>query len=306
MSSQDPVPRPWDPDLPIHRDGSELGVRGGDELARLEGIPGHGVFESILVDGGEPRHLVEHLKRARDGAGHCGFRIPPLAMIAASLERYRTRIQIDDYVMRMGFLIDPVQRATAGGASGIVSEGADQASLWISARRLPRRTGEPVELWPTPPGEATGWVHPAPQVKATARGALHTWRFRALGEGAFDALLVGARGEIHETSLANLVFHRGGRAWTPPLRPAGEPGPLSGTARGRLLAAGVLGEDSLLRKDLVGVDALWVLNAVRGFVPVRRILGLWDPPGEPDPTLTTPLESAWNPISRRDPGTSGA
>lgn len=302
MSDGSKLPHPWDPDLPIHRDGIEVGPSRAADLARLESVPGIGVFETIRVVQGEPRHLVEHLKRARDGAGHLGFRIPSLATIAAALERYRSGIELSEYVMRMVFLAEP----PGTGRGGSIPRQDGDGTLWITARRMPRGDGGAVDLWPTPAGQARNWVHPSPQVKSTARSALQTWRFRALGEGAFDALLVGPGDELHETSLANLVFRRNGRNLTPPLGPAGEPGPLAGTARGRLVAAGVLGTDSLLRKDLVTTEALWILNAIRGFVPVRRILGLWDPPGEPDPALSAPLESAWNRISRRDPGTSGS
>ena len=70
---------------------------------------------------------------------------------------------------------------------------------------------------------------------------------RARHPGADDVVLVNGRGEVVETTTANLLVRRDGRWWTPPLSSGGLPG----VGRAALVAAGEVGEAVLRPADLV-------------------------------------------------------
>ena len=78
---------------------------------------------------------------------------------------------------------------------------------------------------------------------------------------ADDVVLVNERGELTETSRANLVLRLCGQWWTPPLLS----GCLPGVERGRLLELGVIAERVLSRADLHRAEELAVLSSLRGW-----------------------------------------
>jgi para-aminobenzoate synthetase/4-amino-4-deoxychorismate lyase len=75
-----------------------------------------------------------------------------------------------------------------------------------------------------------------------------------------DVLLVNERGQVTESTCANLAVHSQGRWWTPPL----DCGLLPGIERGRLLAAGALAERVLTADDVASADALALVSSLRG------------------------------------------
>jgi para-aminobenzoate synthetase/4-amino-4-deoxychorismate lyase len=88
---------------------------------------------------------------------------------------------------------------------------------------------------------------------------------RAQQPAADDVLLWNRRGELTETTIANIAFLRGGVWYTPPLRC----GLLPGTYRAALLRAGRLREGALRRDELAGMQALAVFNSLRGWLAAR-------------------------------------
>ena len=81
--------------------------------------------------------------------------------------------------------------------------------------------------------------------------------------GADDVLLWNQRGEITESTIANLVVERLGERLTPETRC----GLLPGTMRAELLERGEIREAILHRDDLADADALYLINSVRGWMP---------------------------------------
>jgi para-aminobenzoate synthetase/4-amino-4-deoxychorismate lyase len=75
-----------------------------------------------------------------------------------------------------------------------------------------------------------------------------------------DVVLVNERGEVTETSRANLVVELNGRRYTPPV----SCGLLAGTARQELLERGEIAERILSVDDLRQAERVWTLNSVRG------------------------------------------
>jgi para-aminobenzoate synthetase/4-amino-4-deoxychorismate lyase len=81
--------------------------------------------------------------------------------------------------------------------------------------------------------------------------------------GADDALLWNHRGEITESTIANVVVERLGERLTPEVRC----GLLPGTMRAELLERGEIREAVIHRDALADAEALYLINSVRGWTP---------------------------------------
>lgn len=82
-----------------------------------------------------------------------------------------------------------------------------------------------------------------------------------------DVLLVNRRGELTESTIANVALRFGDRWHTPHL----DSGLLPGVYREALLDAGVLTARAIARDELFDADAVAVINSVRGWRPVRIV-----------------------------------
>ena len=77
-----------------------------------------------------------------------------------------------------------------------------------------------------------------------------------------DVILWNPRGEITESTLANVVVRLEGRYYTPPVAC----GLLAGVYRGHLLQRGLLHERVLTPDDLRRAEAIYLINSVRGWI----------------------------------------
>ena len=98
----------------------------------------------------------------------------------------------------------------------------------------------------------------------TTRREPYTTRAQARPD-CFDVILVNERGELTESTIANLVVAREGRLLTPPL----SCGLLPGTFRAELLSRGQIEECVLDPEDLERAEAIYLINSVRKWVRVR-------------------------------------
>lgn len=205
--------------------------------------PVFGLIETLRWTPGEGYFLLdEHLARLRASALWAGIALAPGAARAA-LER-----AADDFapgVQRVRLVLQP------DGQIDITAHAFDWPGrrLWTLAL-----ADEPVDA-----------ADPLLFHKTTQRGVYD--RARAAHPEADDVLLWNRRGEITETSIANVAFLRGGRWYTPPLRC----GLLPGTYRAALLRAGRLREGLLRRDELATVQALAVFNSLRGWLAARLV-----------------------------------
>jgi para-aminobenzoate synthetase/4-amino-4-deoxychorismate lyase len=94
-------------------------------------------------------------------------------------------------------------------------------------------------------------------------------RRRDRHQGVDDVVLVNERGEVTETTIANLAVQLDGRWWTPPA----DAGCLPGIERGRLLDSGVLAERVLYPDDLRRAPALALVSSLRGWRPAKLSRG---------------------------------
>ena len=145
----------------------------------------------------------------------------------------------------------------------------------------PDRTAPPpraVVLARSPVWSGDPWL----RHKSTRRGVYERHRreatayLQAAGWDAgapFDVLLWNERGELTELTIGNLVADVAGTLVTPPVAC----GLLPGTLRAHLLASGTVSERVLRVQELPSATALWLVNAVRGWVPITLV----EPPRQP-------------------------
>lgn len=182
------------------------------------------------------RNLDRHLHRLADSAGYFGFRF-------------------DDEAAR-GLLA----RAVPADRPARVRLALQRTGeLSVTLGPLPASTPEPVRLAvdPEPVDSADRFLF-----HKTTRRAAYALR-AARHPDADDVVLVNERGELTETTIANLAVRRDNQWWTPPLAA----GCLPGVERGRLLDQGRLRERTLSYADLVTADGLAVVSSLRGWRP---------------------------------------
>ncbi len=79
--------------------------------------------------------------------------------------------------------------------------------------------------------------------------------------GFDDMILRNTRGQVTESTRANIVVERRGEKVTPPV----SAGLLAGTMRAEVLSTGEVREGILTLEDLKTADQVWLLNSVRGW-----------------------------------------
>lgn len=94
---------------------------------------------------------------------------------------------------------------------------------------------------------------------------------QAIHPHADDVLLWNERGELTESCIANIALKRHGQWITPPL----SCGLLPGTFRAQLVHDGVLTEEIIRRDSITADDTLFLINSVRKWRPVDKIILPW-------------------------------
>lgn len=107
--------------------------------------------------------------------------------------------------------------------------------------------------------------HPELHHKTTRR-AMYT-AARERHPDADETLLINEEGELMEFTIGSLVLEQNGRLLTP----AVSSGLLPGTARQAMIDHGTLHEAVLTPSDLNTAATVYLLNAVRGLVPMRQV-----------------------------------
>jgi para-aminobenzoate synthetase/4-amino-4-deoxychorismate lyase len=183
------------------------------------------------------------------------------------LERHLTRLQ--QSAVRLGFAcnLDRIRE--------LVRSEAFRQTNPIVLRLLLNRAGTAECLYrPVPASNPKGVRLAAQPVrsddpllanKTTARQVYEQARVGMPEE--LDALLYNERGEVTETTIANVAVHRHGQWITPPL-PCGL---LGGVKRQQLLDEGAIVEGVIRMQDLVPGETIRCFNAVRGVYDVPLV-----------------------------------
>jgi para-aminobenzoate synthetase / 4-amino-4-deoxychorismate lyase len=126
---------------------------------------------------------------------------------------------------------------------------------------------------PTEPPPARVAVAKTP-VQSTNRFIYHKTTRRALYQRALeerpdfaDVLLYNERGELTESTIANLVYQQDGKLYTPPV----SCGLLPGTYRAWLIETGQVTEKTLARSDLHRCERVFLANSVRGMWQIEVV-----------------------------------
>lgn len=192
------------------------------------------LLESLLLLDGRYPLLPGHMARLGRSAAALGYVFDEaearqtLAKLAAAHPRGRFKA-----------------RLLLGRAGGMHAEAAGIAG----GRMLPLRLG----FAPVPVEQDDGWLRHKTTRRAVYEAAL------AACPGCDDALLVNTRGEVTESTRANLVLLLDGGLVTPPE----SCGLLPGVFRAGLLRRGVLRERALRPSDVLRAERVWLVNAVR-------------------------------------------
>ena len=219
------------------RAGAEYDETVAKARVLTERRPRFELLETLRHDPGEGYHrLAEHLDRLRSSSAYFGFELDE----AAVRQALRTAAaRVPDRPARVRLLVD---------RRGRVSTGAVPMSTPPEPVRLVIDLAHPVD-----PGDVL-LFH-----KTTLRARYDDARARH--PDADDVILVNTRGEVTETTVANLAVHLNGRWVTPPL----DAGLLPGTERAALLADGTLVEGAITIPQIRAADEIAVLNSVRGW-----------------------------------------
>jgi para-aminobenzoate synthetase/4-amino-4-deoxychorismate lyase len=166
----------------------------------------------------------------------------------------------------------------------------DEASLRgaLEAYRALRPQGTwKVRLLASPHGEIRSEVSPLQSVREKYRVAFapepldssncylchkttqRSFYERPLGErpDCDDLIFWNERGEVTESSVANVVMEMDGKKWTPPR----SSGLLGGTFREELLALGEIRERVILKDELKRAERLFLINSVRRWMRAEWI-----------------------------------
>ncbi len=191
------------------------------------------LFETMFVGVGEVRNLARHVARLRDSATYFSHAMPH--DVVEQITRYASTRPNS----RLKVLLHPT------------------GELVCESSPLPLSRTGPLRLC----------IDQVP-VDSTSPYLFHKTTQRQVYEErsarhphADDALLVNERGEVTETTRANVAALIDGVWWTPPL----ESGLLPGVERGRLLELGELRERTLTVADVQQADAVAIMNSLRGW-----------------------------------------
>ncbi|HWJ24888.1 MAG TPA: aminodeoxychorismate synthase component I, partial [Gemmatimonadaceae bacterium] len=213
------------------------------------------LLETLLLEGGEYPRLERHVERAGASARYFGYADPRAAMRAA--------------------LAAHASERGAAGRWRVRALADHDGRVRIESTALAGDAGDallPVALARTPVSRDDRFLFHKTTHRATYDARRAQW------PDAFDVLLWNEEGELTELTIGNVVLELDGERWTPPV----ECGLLAGTFRAELLERGAVRERVMRITDLARASRVWLVNGVRGWVPVV-VARPDDPPTADDP-----------------------
>jgi para-aminobenzoate synthetase/4-amino-4-deoxychorismate lyase len=207
-----------------------------------EADPTFRLVETMRLEGGVCQRLERHLARLESSARYLGFPFDP-TRVRHAIEREARVWPAEGRRLRLLL-------SAAGNAS-------------VETSPLPPPATEPLAVaLARAPVSSQDWL----LFHKTTRRETYEARRRERPD-MFDVVLQNEKGELTEFTIGNLVVEIGGERLTPPR----EAGLLAGVFRGELLARGEIREQPLRPRDLRKIQRLWLVNSLRGWVPVRLV-----------------------------------
>ncbi len=234
---------------PVSLNGRILPASGACIPASDRGfLLGDGLFETIRIRQRRPVALDRHLARLAAGLKTLGFGPLPLDPAAALADLLKAG-SVGEGVARLTVSRGPAPRGVLPPESPtltVLITAAPMAPVVSPARLIVAR------------GTRRNQHSPLSRLKTMNYGDSILARQEAEAALADDAILLNTDGHVAETSAANLVF-RLGDAWVTP--PAAD-GALPGTARARLLDAGLIAERRVTAGELVQAEVGFAVSAL--------------------------------------------
>jgi para-aminobenzoate synthetase/4-amino-4-deoxychorismate lyase len=198
------------------------------------------LLETLELNEGSYTLLDRHLRRAGDSAGYFGFHwsnhgvLAALEEVCASHRRGRWRVRLT--IGRSG------QARTSITPLGELSKAP--LTVRFASRAIDDR--DPLVFH-----------------KVTARSRYESELQRC--EPCDDVIFWNDRGEVTESTIANVVIFSDGKNWTPPR----EAGLLAGTFREELISKGELFVRTITKRELESAESFALINSVRGWMSAR-------------------------------------
>lgn len=194
------------------------------------------------------------------------------------LDRHLDRLEDSAHYFGFELVRDAADSLLAARAASYPPSGALRVRLLVSRRGGCRLEEAPVEA-ARPVRRVALAGHPVDSsdpflFHKTTRRSVYRRSLASAPSDVDDVLLWNERGELTESTVANLVLRTGGRLITPE-RSAGL---LAGTFRAELLESGRLEEATLVPADLETAEQILLVNSVRRWMPVELVV----PPTKPD------------------------
>jgi branched-chain amino acid aminotransferase len=220
---------------------------------------GDGLFETLRVTAGTPRHAARHLARLQAGALLLRLDVPDANILHDALAAVVSAHGLADGVLRLTVTRGP-------GPRGVLPVRPQCPTVLVTAA-------------PPPPPAAPANViiargitrdenSPLSRIKSLNYLPSILARIEAEERGATEALLLNQAGLLAESSAATILLRRDGVWLTPRL----EDGALPGIRRAALLEAGLVREAALPVAWCFEAEALCLGNAL-SLRPVRSIDG---------------------------------
>jgi para-aminobenzoate synthetase/4-amino-4-deoxychorismate lyase len=206
-------------------------------------VPAFSLLESMLWTPEDGYALLDrHLERLAQSAVYFGFAVD-LPAVRLELERLVARLARTHQKVRL-----------------LVSK---EGRITLEAEALPAADPAPQRV-AVAPGPADS-SDPFRYHKTTNRGLYEA--ARAACPGYDDVLLLNERGEVTESTIANVAVEIEGKLCTPPV----ECGLLPGTLRADLLERGTLIERCITVEAVLRSPSVFLLNSVRGMYQVQVV-----------------------------------
>lgn len=205
---------------------------------------GIGAFETIRVEGGEPKLLKRHLRRMNK------------TLACLGISRTVTEQQVRRWLEEEGM------------DRGALKVMASEENTVLTGRANPygqkqRDRGFRMDYSQVRRNETSPLVYH----KTFHYGDCLLEKRRAAKAGMDERIFFNSRGEICEGTCTNLFFARGGQVYTPRL----SCGLLPGVVRGALLELGLAREAVIRREDVGRMEECFVTNSLMEVMPVKSL-----------------------------------
>lgn len=245
---------------------------------------GWGVFTTLGVAEGRAGHVARHWSRLTAHAGRLGV---PIEFALDDVEA-----GLSELITAGGIVSGRARITVARGAAGPWrDEMARPSDLWMLAAALDVAPRPPLNITVSP--HRMNSASPLAGVKSTAYVTQLLILEEAKRRGFDDAIVLNERGEVVETSSANIFWVRDGELWTPSLGTgclAGITRALVLEAASRLRIRAVEGAASM--HALHEAHEVFLTNSTRGVQPVAELdIHRFAAPGPLTSRLSAAVES---------------